>query len=77
VPWIFLLLAVRAMLPLNISAAAAALVIFGLLGLLGWAAPSGVITAAIRRYLESDFVLLAQASGCKRLRLAFVYLRPT
>lgn len=75
-PWIFLLLAARALLPLNVAAGAAALVTFGLLGLLGWAAPSRVMLAAVKRHLRSDFVLLAHASGCGRARLALVHLAP-
>ena len=38
VPWIFLLITVRAVLPLNISPEASVVVTFTLLGLLGWAA---------------------------------------
>ena len=75
-PWIFLLLAARAALPLNTAAWASALVTFGLLGVLGWAAPSRVMTAALKQFLESDFVLMAHASGCGRLRLAFIHLAP-
>ena len=75
-PWIFLLLAARALLPLNIGAGTAALVTFGLMGILSWAAPSRVMVAAVRQYLESDFVLLARASGCGHARLALVQLAP-
>jgi peptide/nickel transport system permease protein len=76
VPWIFLLIAARALLPLNASAAAAALVTFGLLGLLGWAGPSRVMLAAVKQRLKSDFVLLARASGSGGARLALVHLAP-
>ena len=38
-PWIFLLIAARALLPLNVSPAASLLVTFALLGVLGWAGP--------------------------------------
>ena len=75
-PWIFLLIAARAMLPLNVGSGAAALATFGLLGLLGWAGPARVMTAAAGRYLRSDFALLARASGCGRARLAAVHLAP-
>jgi ABC-type dipeptide/oligopeptide/nickel transport system permease subunit len=75
-PWFFLLLAARALLPLNTPAGTAALVTFGLLGVLGWAGPSRVMVAAIGQYLRSDFVLLARASGCGHVRLALVHLAP-
>lgn len=75
-PWFFLLLAARALLPLNTPAGMAALVTFGLLGVLGWAGPSRVMVAAIGQYMRSDFVLLARASGCARARLALIHLAP-
>ncbi|PWU01181.1 MAG: hypothetical protein C5B51_23475 [Terriglobia bacterium] len=75
-PWIFLLLAARALLPLNAPSLAAALVSFGLLGALGWAGPSRVMLAALKQHLGSDFVLLARASGCRGTRLALVHLAP-
>jgi peptide/nickel transport system permease protein len=75
-PWFFVLLAARALLPLNTPAATAAVVTFGLLGILGWADPTRVIVAAIRRHLSSDFVMLAHASGCGRGRIAFTHLSP-
>jgi peptide/nickel transport system permease protein len=75
-PWFFLLLAARALLPLNTPAAAAAVVTFGLMGILGWAAPARVMVASVRQYLQSDFVLLARASGCAPARMALVHLAP-
>lgn len=75
-PWLFALLAIRALLPLNAPPVATMLVTFGLLGLLGWAAPSRVMLASVKRHLQSDFVLLARASGCPRGRLALVHLAP-
>jgi peptide/nickel transport system permease protein len=75
-PWIFVLLAARAMLPLNAGAGAAAVVTFGLLGLLGWAGPARVMAASVKRHLDSDFVLLARGGGCGTLRLALVHIAP-
>ena len=50
IPWLFLLLMVRAMLPLNTSPAASATITFLMLGLLGWGVPAtnsaGASTAA-------------------------------
>ena len=45
-PWMFLLLTVRAALPLNISPLASVALTFLLLGALGWAAPSRVVLTA-------------------------------
>lgn len=75
-PWLFALLAVRALLPLNAPAAASVFATFGLLGLLGWAGPGRMILAAVKRHHRSDFVLFARASGCPGWRVAVVHLVP-
>lgn len=75
-PWIFLLLAVRAILPLNTSPEVSAGVIFALLGSLGWAAPARILTAAVASELRSDYVLAARAAGCGASRLALVHVIP-
>jgi ABC-type dipeptide/oligopeptide/nickel transport system permease subunit len=75
-PWLFLLLAARAMLPLNVAPAASIAITFALLGLLGWAGPSRILLAAVKRQLQSDFVLLARAGGCGRWRVALVHILP-
>ena len=75
-PWLFLLLAARSLLPLNVSPQASILLTFGLLGLLGWAGPSRVILAAVKRHLTSDFVLTAQACGCPPWRIALLQILP-
>jgi ABC-type dipeptide/oligopeptide/nickel transport system permease subunit len=75
-PWIFLLLAVRAILPLNTSPGVSAAVIFALLGGLGWAAPARILTAAVKGQLRADYVLAARAAGCRTPRLALVHVIP-
>jgi peptide/nickel transport system permease protein len=75
-PWLFLLLAVRAVLPLNASPGASVAAIFGLLALLGWAAPARVLMAAAAHQLRSGHVLMARASGCSGVRLALVHVAP-
>ena len=44
-PWLFLLITVRALLPLNVSPAASVTVTFLLLGVLGWASAARVVCA--------------------------------
>jgi peptide/nickel transport system permease protein len=75
-PWIFLLLAVRAVLPLNTSPALSAIVIFSLLGILGWAGPARILLAAARAQMGSVYVLAARASGRGTWRLAAVQVIP-
>lgn len=75
-PWLFLLLMVRAMLPLNVPPLTSVMVTFLLLGLLGWAASARVVCAGVRDIRNSEFILLARASGVRRLRLLFVHVIP-
>jgi len=75
-PWLFLLLAVRGLLPLNTSPGVSLGVTFALLGLLGWAGPARVMMAAAKRQIESEYILMARASGCATWRLAAVHLAP-
>lgn len=66
-PWLFLLLMVRAFLPLNVSPMVSVTITFLLLGVLGWAAPAKVVRAAVRKLNTSDFMLQARATGSSRL----------
>ena len=56
IPWLFLLISVRAVLPLNISPQASVVVTFLLLGFLGWAASARIICAGTRDMMKSEFV---------------------
>jgi peptide/nickel transport system permease protein len=75
-PWLFLLLIVRACLPLNVSPLLSIVITFGLLGILGWAAPARVIRASVRELRNSEFVLFARAAGCTPWRLLWAHLVP-
>jgi peptide/nickel transport system permease protein len=75
-PWLFLLITVRAMLPLNVSPTVSVIVTFALLGLLGWASAARVVCAGAASMRNSDFVLLARASGISRSRLLAVHVLP-
>jgi peptide/nickel transport system permease protein len=75
-PWLFLLIIVRALLPLNVSPMASVIITFTLLGLLGWAAPARVVRAGVRSLRDSDVVLQAQACGCSNFRLLFMHILP-
>jgi ABC-type dipeptide/oligopeptide/nickel transport system permease subunit len=75
-PWLFLLLTVRALLPLNIPAVASVAVTFALLGMLGWAASARVVAAAVREMRNSEFVLQARAAGCGPWRLLLAHVLP-
>jgi peptide/nickel transport system permease protein len=75
-PWFFLLLTVRAALPLNAAPLVSVMITFLLLGLLGWAAPARVIRAGVRSRRDADFVLQARACGVRGFRLLFVHVLP-
>jgi peptide/nickel transport system permease protein len=76
IPWLFLLITVRAALPLNISPEASATVTFLLLGLLGWAASSRVICAGTKSLMRSEFVWTARAAGFSGFRLVRLHVLP-
>lgn len=75
-PWLFLLLAVRALLPLNTSPVASVIITFLLLGCLGWASPARIIRAGMRTLLNADYLLQARASGVSSTRLFWRHLLP-
>ena len=75
-PWLFLLLAARALLPLNAPPVASLAMTYGLLAVLGWAGPARVIRAGTRKLRESDFTLQASAEGCGRLRILWRHVIP-
>jgi peptide/nickel transport system permease protein len=75
-PWLFLLITVRAILPLNISPVTSAVITFALVGSLGWGAAARVICADARALVHSDFILLARASGNGGWRLLWRHVLP-
>lgn len=75
-PWLFLLLAVRALMPLNTSPVTSVLLTFVLLGCLGWASPARIVRAGTRTLLDSDYLVQARASGIASGRLFWRHLVP-
>jgi len=75
-PWLFLLLTVRALLPLDVAPATSVAITFLLLGLLGWAGPARVVRSRVRSMAVSDFVLQARACGVSRTRLFVRHILP-
>ena len=73
-PWLFLLITVRALLPLNASPLVSVLVTFLMLGLLGWAASARVLCAGARALRNSELLLQARALGLHGLRLFAVHV---
>ncbi len=75
-PWLFLLITVRAMMPLNGSPMFSVVVTFLLLGLLGWTSAARVLCATAGSLRDSDFVLQARASGIRAPRLFWIHVLP-
>lgn len=75
-PWLFLLIAVRALMPLNVSPLISVLVTFLMLGLLGWTSAARVLCATAGTLRSSDFVRQARASGIQGARLFWVHVLP-
>jgi peptide/nickel transport system permease protein len=75
-PWLFLLITIRALLPLNVSPLVSVLVTFLLLGLLGWSSAARVLCASTTTLRNSDFVRQARASGVQGGRLFWIHVLP-
>ena len=75
-PLLFVLLAMRALLPLDVSPVLSVIATFTLLGLLGWPSSLRVVWAAAKNLRNSDFLLLARATGCGRWRIIVRHLLP-
>ena len=63
-PLLFVLIAMRALLPLDVSPVISVVATFLILGALGWPSSLRVAWAAARDLRNSDFLLLARAGGC-------------
>jgi len=75
-PWLFLLITIRALLPLNVAPLVSVLVTFLLLGLLGWSSAARVLCSATATLRNSDFVRQAKASGIHGSRLFWIHVLP-
>jgi peptide/nickel transport system permease protein len=75
-PLLFVLIALRALLPLDVSPLLSVLATFLTLGVLGWPASLRVVWATTRNLRNSDFLLLARAGGCTPSRILFRHVMP-
>jgi peptide/nickel transport system permease protein len=75
-PWLFLLITIRALMPLNVAPLVSVLVTFLLLGLLGWSSAARVLCSAVATIRTSDFVRQATASGIQGSRLFWIHVLP-
>jgi len=75
-PWLFGVLTLRAMLPLNVPPWISIAAIFVLLAAVGWASGARVIRGSVADLRNSGPILHARAYGCGGLRLLCLHLLP-
>jgi len=75
-PWLFLLLAVRAALPLNVPALESLAVTMLLLGGLGWPGAARVVHASSAQLRDSNFALQAEAAGLSTVQVLLRHMVP-
>ncbi|HEX3153160.1 MAG TPA: ABC transporter permease [Candidatus Angelobacter sp.] len=76
VPWFYLLIAVRAFLPLQISPVTAFLLVVAVIGMVGWGRPARLVRGVILSARERNFVLAAQGFGASKAYLLRRHLMP-
>lgn len=75
-PWLYLLLAVRALLPLDLAPAGGFFVVIAVLGAVGWARPARLVRGTVLSVRARDYVLAAQGFGASRLYLLRRHVLP-
>jgi len=75
-PWLYMLLAVRAALPLAMSPAQAILAVMLLLGAIGWARPARLVRAVVATIRSADYVAAARTAGASRAYIVRRHLLP-
>jgi peptide/nickel transport system permease protein len=76
VPWFYLLLAVRAFLPLHLDSRVVLFLLVALLGAVGWARPARLVRGVVLSAKESDYVLAATGFGASKFYLLRVHILP-
>lgn len=75
-PWLYLLFALRAFLPLHIGAAQAFLLLIGVIGLVGWARPARLVRGIVLSARERGYVLAGRGFGASDLYLLRRHILP-
>jgi peptide/nickel transport system permease protein len=75
-PWLFAILTLRALLPLNASPWLAIAAIFGLLAMVGWASAARLVRASVVTMRDEGPILYARAYGCGGWRLIWFHILP-
>jgi peptide/nickel transport system permease protein len=75
-PWLYLLFAVRAVLPLHVSAGQAFLLLVLVIGLVDWARPARLVRGVVLSARERNYVLAARGFGASDFYLIRRHIAP-
>ena len=75
-PWLYLLFAVRAFLPLSLAPAQAFGLLIAVIGLVGWARPARLVRGVVLSGKERDYVLAARGFGASSAYLLRRHVLP-
>lgn len=75
-PWLYLLFAMRAVLPLHVSAGQAFLLLVLVIGLVDWARPARLVRGVVLSARERNYVLAARGFGASDLFLIRRHIAP-
>lgn len=77
VPWAYLMVAVRAFLPLQMDQTATFLMIVTLVGVVGWARPARMVRGVVLSVKEQNYVLVARGFGASGFHLWRRHILPS
>jgi peptide/nickel transport system permease protein len=75
-PWLYLLFAIRAFLPLAVSPIKAFFLIIAVIGMVGWARPARLVRGVVLSAKERDFVRAARGFGATHAYLLRRHILP-
>ena len=75
-PWVYLLFAVRAFLPLNLDARRTLLLLIAVIGITGWARPSRLIRGVVLSVKERGYVLASRGFGVSSVTILRRHILP-
>jgi peptide/nickel transport system permease protein len=75
-PWLYLLLGVKAFLPLNVDPAKSFLLVVAVIGIVGWARPARLIRGVVLSAKERNYVLAARGFGASDIYLLRRHILP-
>jgi peptide/nickel transport system permease protein len=75
-PWLYLLFAVRAILPLRIETTDTFILLIAVVGIIGWARPARLVRSMVLSAKERNFVLAARAMGASDIHILRKHILP-